>query len=182
MESAKRCFCLVLGILVPFFDATEASNLKERPNGTSESTEQGIADNVEAGPWEQLQMALQNAQENRDGNSSLQLNRIGLELRWAIAEQGGIPKWDGEKLTNVSVGICRAAELDFDAKRLLAKLNYWEQAYGTTSILPEGRENLARGEEDAAIALYVQQLAERGIHVALDLDEGLWIVIKDDDN
>ena len=59
MESAKRCFCLVLGILVPFFDATEASNLKERPNGTSESTEQGIADNVEAGPWEQLQMALQ---------------------------------------------------------------------------------------------------------------------------
>ena len=172
----------MLGMLVPFFDATEASNSKEQPHGTSESTEQGIVDNVEAGPWEHLQMALQDAQENRTDNSSLQLNRIGLELRWAIAEQGGVPKWDGEKLTNVTVSICKAEELDFEAKQLLAKLNYWEQAYGTTSILAECRENWARGEEDAAIALYVQQLAERGIHVALDLDEGLWIVINDDNH
>jgi hypothetical protein len=131
--------------------------------------------------WKCLEDCLQCARA--DGATAHELRLKCLDLRWKIAEQGGIPQWDGEQLLDVADSVCGAEPLDPESRALLAKLNYWEQAYGETSVSPEWRDRrFSLGEERAAIEGYVRQLRERGIRVALDCDEGLWKVVAGDES
>lgn len=126
--------------------------------------------------WEQLQRDLREADGLGD-RPAWELRRIGLEMRWRIAEQGCIPQWDGTQLRDVADSLCGAAKLDEEERRLLAKLNYWEQAFGLYSIPPEFRGRMASlGEERAAIEWYVRQLEKKSVRVELDTDDGLWKV------
>ena len=130
--------------------------------------------------WKCLEDCLQRARS--EGASACELRRKCLDLRWTIAERGGIPQWNGEQLRDVADSVCGAGPLDSEARALLAKLNYWEQAYGETSIPPELLERwFFLGEEQAAIEGYVRQLQERGIRVALDGEAGLWKVVFADE-
>ena len=135
----------------------------------------------EATDWKSLEDCLLRARS--EGASAYELRRKCLDLRWEIAEQGGIPQWDGEQLRDVADSVCGAGSLDSEARALLAKLNYWEQAYGETSIPPEWLDRgFCVGEQQAAIEGYVRQLQERGIRVALDGDAGLWKVVPGDES
>lgn len=136
-----------------------------------------ISEDVE---WKCLEDCLQRARS--EGASACELRRKCLDLRWKIAEQGGIPQWDGEQLQDVADSLCGAEPLAPEARALLAMLNYWEQAYGETSIPPEWLDRWASlGEEQGAIEGYVRQLRERGIRVALDSDAGFWKVVTGDE-
>ena len=126
---------------------------------------------------------LRTVQEENPGASECDLKWIALELRWKIAEQGGIPKWDGTRLLDASGRVCGRRDLEPAIRVLLAKLNYWERAYGMSSIPPGYRgKTLSTGEERAAMARYIEALRDKGIPVALDADEGLWKVLDDGAN
>lgn len=100
-----------------------------------------------------------------------------LDLRWRIAERGGIVKWNGREWEEVSELVSGRVDPDTRAKRLLAGLNYWEQEYGRSSRPPELRERMADGEARAAIETYLAQLRVMDLPVALDLELGLWRVV-----
>ena len=79
--------------------------------------------------------------------------------------------------------VCGRTDLDPAIRVLLAKLNYRERAYGTSSILPGNRGSMAStGEERAAMARYIEELRDEGIPGALDADEGFWKVLDDGAN
>jgi hypothetical protein len=102
-----------------------------------------------------------------------------LDLRWRIAERGGIVKWNGREWEDVSALVSGRADPDARAKRLLAELNYWEQEYGRSSRPPELRERMADGEARAVIGTYLAQLRVMDLPVALDLELCLWRVVDD---
>ena len=180
MKSANQFLEVMLGLL-GILSATCATMAGEQcPKDVHEPVVDVFSCDVAMSDWEQLQVDLQAKQNECTGNSPQELKWIDLELRWTIAEAGGIPKWDGTQLLDASDTVCGLAKVDDDAKIMLAKLNYWEQAYGQSSIQPELRNRrFSLGEERAAIAHYIGQLAEKGINVELDWDEGLWKVVKD---
>lgn len=181
IKSTKKCFNVIFCIVVSAFVGIALANEENSSPETCEKNGTGVPCDFSPSPWERIQDALQRAQKEHGGNSPCSLKETSLEWRWQIAEQGRIPKWDGKKLTDVSGSICGATQLDADAKRLLAKLNYWEQAFGESSYPPELRRVMASsGEERGAIAMYVRELGKKGIFVELDYDEGLWRVVGDE--
>ena len=162
MESKNHhCMVPVLALLALLSLAGGVNGAVRNPDETDGKLADSISDRA------RLQAALRTAQEENPGASECDLKWIALELRWKIAEQGGIPQWDGTRLLDASGRVCGRTDSDPAIRVLLAKLNYWERAYGTSSTPPGDRGRPAStGEERAAMARYIAELRDKGIHVA----------------
>ena len=171
----------MLGLLGILWSAPGAASavdacLDKSPQNDSKT----ISGDAVLSDWERLQEDLRAAQSGTDGHAARELKWVDLDLRWRIAENGGIPKWDGTQLLDASDIVCGTVQVDDEARKMLAKLNYWEQAYGLSSIPPELKDRMVVGEERAAMECYVADLEKKGIRVVLDLDAGLWKVAGED--